>query len=257
MGKSCWRDETIEGEEEKLEGKAQKRREKGWKPEKEKAGASKKRKLWEEKAGESGGVRECETEDEEDDNYICIIAFHPPKEQAFAPTNQEWQAVQCKRLRFSVLMIGSLRHRPRQSSLGIPDSVDTIVGDCNCLYRALSLEITSAQAHHEQTREIIVDFMIKNPRSFSAYLGRDLQEYLVEGGSPLQPKTWGTDVEILAAATLLQTPVVVYSAYRRWLAYKPLFAQNDSRLESLSQSARNEKVYLRNLCAHFERVIRV
>ena len=74
----------------------------------------------------------------------------------------------------------------------------------------------------------------------------------MEGGSPLQPKTWGTDVEILAAATLLQTPVVVYSAYRRWLTYKPLFAQNDSRLESLSQSARNEKAYLRNLCAHFE-----
>ena len=199
---------------------------------------------------------ECETEDGEDDNHICITAFHPPKEQAYARTSQEWQAVQCKRLGFSVLMIGSLRHRPRQSFLGIPDSVDTIVGDGNCLYRALSLEITGTQAHHEQTREIIVDFMIKNPRSFSAYLGRDLQEYLVEGGSPLQPKTWGTGVEILDAATLLQTPVVVYSAYRRWLTYKPLFAQNDSRLESPSQSARNE-VYLRNLCAHFERVIQV
>eukprot|EP00745_Piridium_sociabile_P024945 TRINITY_DN39506_c0_g2_i1.p2 TRINITY_DN39506_c0_g2~~TRINITY_DN39506_c0_g2_i1.p2 ORF type:complete len:156 (-),score=19.50 TRINITY_DN39506_c0_g2_i1:511-978(-) len=154
-------------------------------------------------------------------------------------------------------MIGSLRHRPHQSSLGIPNSVDTIVGDGNCLYRALSLEITGTQAHHEQVREIIVDFMIKNPRPFSAYLGCDLQEYLVEGGSPLQPKTWGTDVEVLAAATLLQTPVVVYSACRRWLTYKPLFALNDSRLESLSQSARNEKVYLRNICAHFERVIRV
>ena len=141
-------------------------------------------------------MRECETEDGEDDNYICITAFHPPKEQAFAPTNQEWRAVQCKRLRFSVLMIGSLRHRPHQSSLGIPDSVDTIVGDGNCLYRA-----------------------------------------------PLQPKTCGTDVEILAAATLLQTPVVVHSAYRRWLTYKPLFALNDSRLESVSQSARNESLF--------------
>ncbi|KAL8564565.1 hypothetical protein ACOMHN_003323 [Nucella lapillus] len=109
-------------------------------------------------------------------------------------------------------MIGSLRHRPHQSSLGIPNSVDTIVGDSNCLCPALSLEITGTQAHHEQVREIIVDFMIKNLRPFSAYLGCDLQEYLVEGGSPLQPKTWGTDVEVLAAATLLQTPVVVYSA---------------------------------------------
>ncbi|KAL8616800.1 hypothetical protein ACOMHN_017837 [Nucella lapillus] len=154
------------------------------------------------------------------------------REQAFAPTNQEWRAVQCKRLKFPILMIGSLRHRPHQSSLGIPNSVDTIVGDGNCLYRALSLEITGTQAHHEQ-------------------------EYLVEGGSPLQPKTWGTDVEVLAAATLLQTHVVVYSACRRWLTYKPLFALNDSRLESLSQSVRNEKVYLRNICAHFERVIRV
>ncbi|KAL8563090.1 hypothetical protein ACOMHN_066413 [Nucella lapillus] len=208
----CWQEETIEGEEERLEGKAQKRREKGWKPDNEKAGASKKRKLLEEKAGESGGVRECETEDGEDNNYICITAFHPPKEQAFAPTNQEWRAVQCKRLNFPILMIGSLRHRPHQSSLGIPNSVDTIFWDGNCLYRALSLEITGTQAHHEQVREIIVDFIIKNPQPFSAYLGCNLQEYLVEGGFPLQPKTWGTDVEVLAAATLLQTPVVVYSA---------------------------------------------
>ncbi|KAL8567187.1 hypothetical protein ACOMHN_046597 [Nucella lapillus] len=37
LGKSCWREETIEGEEERLEGKAQKRREKGWKPDNEKA----------------------------------------------------------------------------------------------------------------------------------------------------------------------------------------------------------------------------
>ncbi|KAL8591749.1 hypothetical protein ACOMHN_032291 [Nucella lapillus] len=103
LGKSCWREETIEGEEERLEGKAQKRREKGWKPDNEKAGSSKKRKLLEEKAGESGGVRECETEDGEDNNYICITAFHPPKEQAFVPTNQEWRAVQCKRLKFPFL----------------------------------------------------------------------------------------------------------------------------------------------------------
>ncbi|KAL8569984.1 hypothetical protein ACOMHN_056416 [Nucella lapillus] len=128
LGKSIWREETIEGEEERLEGKAQKRREKGWKPDNEKAGASKKRKLLEEKAGASGGVRECEAEDGEDNNYICITAFHPPKEQAFAPTNQEWRAVQCKRLKFPILMIGSLRHRPHQSSLGIPNSVDTMLG---------------------------------------------------------------------------------------------------------------------------------
>ena len=42
-----------------------------------------------------------------------------------------------------------------------------------------------------------------------------------------QLMTWGSDVEVLATATLLQTTLVVYSVInqtaRKWLPYKPLF----------------------------------
>ena len=73
--------------------------------------------------------------------------------------------------------------------------------------------------------------------SFSWYIGRNLGEYFLE--NTLQLRSWGSDVEVSAAATLLHTTVVIYTActetIRRWLSYKPT---NESE----------ERIYLRNLC---------
>ena len=71
----------------------------------------------------------------------------------------------------------------------------------------------------------IVDFMCRYHKPFSRYIGRNLGEYLWE--NTLQLRSWGSDVEVSAAATLLQTTIVIYTTctetIRRWLSYKLLF----------------------------------
>ena len=71
----------------------------------------------------------------------------------------------------------------------------------------------------------IMDFMCQHHEPFSRYIGRNFGKYLWE--NTLQLRSWGSDVEVSAAATLLQTTIVIYTALtetiRRWLSYKPLF----------------------------------
>jgi hypothetical protein len=113
-------------------------------------------------------------------------------------------------------------------------------------------EFSGTEDRFEDIRAVIVDCMCKNPAPFAAYVGQDLNQYL--STNTLQPPKWGTDVEITAAATVLQTPVVVFTATtehkRAWLEYKPLF-----RLSSSYKGTEN--LYLRNLCSHYEPVVSV
>ena len=136
--------------------------------------------------------------------------------------------------------------------MGEPFQVNTVIGDGNCLYRALSLEVVGTQNYHEQFRAKIVDFVLQNPSTFEGYVGRDIGDYILEHSLPL--RTWGTDAEIYAAATLLQTSIVVYTsvneARREWIQHPPLFS-----IPSIVFS--QENIYLRNLCGHFERVVSV
>ena len=136
--------------------------------------------------------------------------------------------------------------------IGKPLEVNTIVGDGNCLYRAISLEICGTQNNHEQIRALIVDFMLENHRKFEGYVGEDVGQYVVRNNVKLT--TWGSDAEIYAAPKLLQTPIVVYTAVsettRQWIPHMPLFSIPGVEVSQ-------KRVYLRNLCGHFERVVSV
>ena len=74
-------------------------------------------------------------------------------------------------------------------------------------------------------RTKIVEFMCRQHDPFFQYIERNLGEYLWE--NTLQLRSWGSAVEVSAAATLLQTTIVICTActetIRRWLYYKPLF----------------------------------
>ena len=131
--------------------------------------------------------------------------------------------------------------------LANPKQVDHIVGDGNCFYRAISLEVCGTQNDHEAVRELISDTMIRNEKSFSKYVG-DLGNYI-----PSDPDLGGSDVEIFTAATLLQTTIVFTPTSPdcwKWLSHPSLFS-----IPGVLPS--HERIYLSNLCSHFERVIRV
>ena len=91
-----------------------------------------------------------------------------------------------------------------------------------------------------------MDFLCRYHKPFSQYIG----EYLWENA--LQPRTWGSDVKVLAAATLRPTTIVIYTVCtqtaRSWLSYKllsPIAVTNFTE----------EKINLRNLGQHFEWLI--
>ena len=87
--------------------------------------------------------------------------------------------------------------------------MNNIVGDGrpNCLYRALSLEICGTENRHEQVRASILHFMLQNHAKFACYVGEDVGDYVTR--NTLEFNTWGSDADTYAAATLLQTTIVV------------------------------------------------
>ena len=65
------------------------------------------------------------------------------------------------------------------------------------------------------------------------------------GENTLQLRSWGSDVEVTAAATLLQTTIVIYTSCIETTGGRVLKKLNWG------------KMYLRNICQHFQRLIPV
>ena len=133
-------------------------------------------------------------------------------------------------------------------TLGEPFQVNTVIGDGNCLCRALSLEVVGTQNYHEQFRAKIVDFILQNPSTFEGYVGT------------LAITFWSIAfrcalVELMHRFMLQQHfSRQVLSCTHLWMRpgiqHLPLFS-----IPSIVFS--QENIYLRNLCGHFERVVSV
>ena len=85
-----------------------------------------------------------------------------------------------------------------------------IVGDGNCLFRALSYVITRRQNYHSLVREKILKHMRCNEQALLAHINGSVNEYLARTGMGNQ-QVWGTDVEIIAASSLLETDIYVHT----------------------------------------------
>ena len=75
---------------------------------------------------------------------------------------------------------------------------------------------------HEKVRELLVQFVSENQGSFRPYIDGDLESYLAK---MKHTRVWGTAVELLAVASLLQIPVVTLIPHvntYKWFRYKPL-----------------------------------
>ena len=182
---------------------------------------------------------------------VNITGFDSPDPQIFTPTNEQWRLRSSHMLRLPI--VKCLPFRPSKPTLTRPISTDKIKGDGNCFYRAVSLEICGTEDYHSEIRAQIVNFMIKNAKAFSQYANQNLNDYL-DINKTTELTSWASDVEMYAAATLLQTTIVVYSVLgktsRGWLPHHPLFP-------IFGSAPNKEKMYFTNLCSHFERVIDV
>ena len=105
--------------------------------------------------------------------------------------------------------------------------VDRVLGDGNCLFRALSKAISGTEDHHSHLRHAISDFESDNWTVF-----KPIHEAIISTNFENHIKNikklyiWGTSTEIVAAATLFQVEVYVATdSYRpgipTWLVYMP------------------------------------
>ena len=116
---------------------------------------------------------------------------------------------------------------------------DKIVGDGNCLFRAISKAITGTEANHLAVREAVCEFMMldSNVCNFRPLtLSHDSSDPKIVVGSYIKKQKlrkdgeWGTDVEIHVAATMFQINIFVSLVggfdVRSWVPYRPMFVNS-------------------------------
>ena len=112
-------------------------------------------------------------------------------------------------------------------------------GDGNCLFRCFSFFLFGREGQHLTVRSILMRVENLNKEVFEGKL-TDLNEPSIREHvhKLLRPNTWGTHVEIMAAATYFQVPV--YFCYKntmgiyKWDVVKPLCPLEKLRLPDLT-----------------------
>ena len=94
-----------------------------------------------------------------------------------------------------------------------------VLGDGNCLFRCLSLEIFKTQDKHTKVREEVVEALRENEGFFKSYIGDQYELHLERMA---KDGVWGTDSEILAASEKYKCDIFVYTKHgdgNKWLRY--------------------------------------
>ena len=105
-------------------------------------------------------------------------------------------------------------------------TIDRVLRDGNCLFRALSLQLTGAQDYHMDLRRIITqcESKIKAFQGLHATINqRTFADHLKNIGKTC---IWGTNLEIIVTATFFGIDIYVATdSYRpgspTWLKYSP------------------------------------
>ncbi|XP_071943839.1 uncharacterized protein [Antedon mediterranea] len=175
----------------------------------------------------------------------------------FFPVDANWQLEKAAPFGINVKNFHKTHLKCEMDKAARPTKVVNMRGDGNCLFRALSYILFGVQNYHVVVRDYILNYMSMNKNLFEKIESRSFERY-VEDTRMGEYGTWGSDIEIMAFATMSNTNVYVYSKYGRrkglphyeWLKYAPISNQFGDLV-----SERN--IYLSNLCAHFEPVLDV
>ena len=154
---------------------------------------------------------------------------------------------------------GKNRVRPGGPNVTLtpPDmrTVKHILADGNCLFRSLAYIITGSEDQHMAIRTAILEHMID--------IAHLILDHHIQGYSSIQEYishndmdnefAWGTDIEMLTLAHLLETPVISYSVqYSCWQRYAPHDLDR-----TLSDDILQMSMYLLHIYNHFEVVCSV
>ena len=186
----------------------------------------------------------------------CAAATNTPRQQSrtwpfrFNPVNEEWQRNSCAIIGLQFVAASGLNMGGPEVTLTRPRTIQSIQGDGNCLFRALSFIITGSEEQHTLVREAILHHMLQIAHFMLSHHINDhssVSEYIQHTGMG-QDGTWGTDIEILTLAHLLNTCIFVYTTEQcNWWRYGP---QNVDR--SLNVDITSISMFIRNPGQHFD-----
>jgi hypothetical protein len=108
-------------------------------------------------------------------------------------------------------------------------TVNATTADGNCLFRSLCKGLIGIEDLHYTVRSVLFGFIHMNSTIFMPHIKEkhpgisSISEYCL---AMSKDGVWGTDIEILAASTILQVPIYTFSLSNsnsyRWLRYLPL-----------------------------------
>ena len=174
---------------------------------------------------------------------------------SYVPVCSDWQEKRCILLGLKFLH-GNRIHCQKPSMIGIsqaPLAIGRIKGDGNCFFRSIAQTLTGSQEDHDEIRLMITSFMMHNASKLSCLLDphESMEDYMQR--TRMQSlNVWATEVEIIAAATMLHTAICVFApsgGTYKWLKHSPVIKEI-----SCSDSHQEESIFITNIGNHFETV---
>ena len=220
----------------------------------------------------------CVASSNSDDDLVLLQTVTQHR-QYFCPVDVSWQRTACAVLdvhyhnsnNMKVSGLDGEMHQP----LTEPNlrRVKRIGGDGNCLFRSFSYIVTGSEEHHMEIRQSILLHMIeisgllmghhinsvnteqdngkRSTTSTNVGRYRDIYHYIRDTKMD-RNGSWGTDVEILTFAHLLQTPIFTYSVtHKSWWEYGPRSLERHQRPQVVD-TAVQMGMYLRHSTNHYE-----
>ena len=198
----------------------------------------------------------------------------------YNPVDVEWQVRVCRLLGLGFCGPNRITPGSPNAPLANPVGFKNIRGDGNCMFRSLSFIITGSEDQHMHVRRAIIRHMrdignvlwesqispllnnlrsigevsVGNNQSPNADHMAGINQYIAATRMD-HDKTWGSEVEIMVLAHLLDTAVYSYDTARGWNRYTPanVYGQFDVSTRVNSQMA----MYVRYNINHYDVVTSV
>lgn len=157
----------------------------------------------------------------EGDDATSIVA-----DVTFTPPTQEWQKKMCRR--FGIDDCRHVRYKSSGESISHEFAVREIKGDGNCMFRCLSFAVANSEEHHQLLRTLTVQHILINREAalekfeFHSDIDSRTPEFTAERveafNTHLEKMSipgdglahWATTLEVIAAASLLETDILMY-----------------------------------------------
>ena len=172
----------------------------------------------------------------------------------YPPVSTDWQQEKCRLLGLSYIHGNNIKSKD-PVRIGVsqsPLATFRIKGDGNCFFRSLAQVLTGSQDDHEEVRLLVTSYMAYNSmiHELACFLdpNETMDKYLKRMRMQSM-KVWATEMEIIAAASMLSTTIYCFSpsgATFKWLRHSPRMAA--------CKMGEEESIYITNISNHFETV---